>query len=164
VIVVSDSSPLHYLIQIGKADLLRELFGDVVIPRSVQEELSHPAAPAAVRQWLMRPPAWARVLSAAAVNMSLPLGQGEREAICLAQELHADLLLLDDKKARRIAQERGLAVAGTMALLRAAHDRGLVRLPETIRELRAYGFRVSEKLARQVCSDAQRDSGTTEAS
>ena len=57
-----------------------------------------------------------RCSTAAAVDESLPLGKGEREAICLAQELHADVLLLDDKKVRRIAQDRGLALAGTLAI------------------------------------------------
>jgi predicted nucleic acid-binding protein len=159
VIVVSDSSPLHYLILLGKANLLRDLFGEVVIPRSVREELGHPQAPSDVREWLRLPPAWASVLAAAAVDLSLPLGKGEREAICLAQELHADLLLADDKKARRIAQQRGLVVTGTLAVLRAAHDRGLVRLPEMIRQLRGCGFRMSEKLSRHVCSEAERRPG-----
>jgi len=109
VIVVSDSSPLHYLALLGKADLLRDLLGEVVI--------------------------------------------------CLAQELHADLLLADDKKARRIAQQRGLVVTGTLAVLRAAHDRGLVRLPEMIRQLRGCGFRMSENLSRHVCSEAERRPG-----
>ena len=152
-IVVSDSSPLHYLILIGKADLLHLLFGDVVIPFSVQQELECPGAPAAVREWLHRLPPWVRVCTATTVDLSLPLGKGEREAICLAHELSADVLLLDDKKARRIAQEHGLAVAGTLAVLCVAHDRGLVQLPEIIHELRGCGFRLSEKLARQVCSE-----------
>lgn len=107
----------------------------------------------AVREWLSRLPPWARICPAATIDPSLPLGKGEREAICLARELRADVLLLDDKKARRIAQEHGLGVAGTLAVLCVAHDRGLVQLREVIRELRDCGFRLSEKLARQVCPE-----------
>jgi predicted nucleic acid-binding protein len=155
---VSDSSPLHYLILVGKVDLLHVLFGNLVIPRSVREELECPAAPNEVRQWLGNLPPWADVRAAAAIDESLPIGKGEREAICLAEELHVDVLLLDDKKARRIAGDRGLPVVGTLAILRAAHDRGLVLLPEIIRHLRGCGFRMSEKLAEQVCSELPKPS------
>jgi predicted nucleic acid-binding protein len=78
------------------------------------------------------------------------LGEGEREAIALALELHADVLLLDDKKARRIAQEQGVSVAGTLGLLKVAHDRGLIEMPDAIHRLRCQGFRLSDQLARQI--------------
>jgi predicted nucleic acid-binding protein len=151
VIAVSDSSPLHYLILLGRADLLHVLLGDVVIPQSVRQELECAGAPASVREWFKSVPSWARVHAAKAVDWSLPLGKGEREAIGLAQELRADVLLLDDKKARRFAQQHGLAVAGTLAILRVAHGRGLVQLRNVISELRTCGFRISEKVAQQVC-------------
>jgi predicted nucleic acid-binding protein len=109
---VSDSSPLHYLILVGEVDLLHLLFGNIVIPLSVQQELECPAAPLAVREWFGKLPSWAGVRAAVAVDESLPLGKGEREAICLARELRADVLLLDDKKARRIAQDREVGPAG----------------------------------------------------
>jgi len=51
---VSDSSPLHYLILVGKVDLLHVLFDTVVIPNSVRQELECSAAPIEVRQWLDR--------------------------------------------------------------------------------------------------------------
>jgi predicted nucleic acid-binding protein len=153
VIAVSDSSPLHYLIRIGKADLLPRLFDGVVIPFSVRQELECLGAPVVVRQWIEKPPLWATVRNATTMDSSLPLGKGECESISLALELHSGVILLDDKKARRIAQEHGLAVAGTLALLRVAHDRGWAQLPETIRGLRECGFRMSEKLARQMSRD-----------
>jgi predicted nucleic acid-binding protein len=81
---VSDSSPLHYLILVGEVDLLHVLFGNIVIPRSVQQELTYPAAPVAVREWCGKLPPWAGVRAALTVDESLPLGKGEREAICLA--------------------------------------------------------------------------------
>lgn len=156
-IVVSDSSPLHYLIQINKVEILHTLFGEVIIPGSVREELDCPSAPREVREWLKSPPTWARFCTATAIDASLPLGKGEREAICLALELHADLLLVDDKKARRIAQEKGVLLTGTLGILRVAHDRGLIKLSEVICELLRGGFRLSEKLARQICSESMSD-------
>ena len=159
--IVVDSSPLHYLILIGKADLLHSLFGDVLIPRSVRQELECDGAPTAVREWLKKPPPWASVCAAGSVDSTLPLGKGECEAICLARELHADVLLLDDKKARRIAEKFGLSVAGTLAVLRVAHDRGLAQLPKSISHLRDCGFRMSDKLAREVCSEVEGQTNKT---
>jgi predicted nucleic acid-binding protein len=153
VIVVSDSGPLHYLIQINKVELLHTLFGEVLIPGAVHEELTCSSAPVAVQEWLKLPPQWVKFRTATSIVASLPLGKGEREAICLALELHADLLIVDDKKARRIAKEHGLVLTGTLGILRAGHDKGLVKLPETIRELLQSGFRLSEKLVKQICSD-----------
>ena len=152
-IVVSDSSPLHYLIQINKVEILHTLFGEVIIPASVREELECPSAPKEVRKWLKSPPTWAKFCNAAVINTSLTLGKGEREAICLVLELNADLLLVDDKKARRIAENHGLTETGIIGILRAAYDRGLVKLPEAIRELIQCGFRLSEKLAQHICSE-----------
>lgn len=149
-IVVADSGPLHYLILLGKADLLSAIFGEVVIPAAVRKELTHPRSPAAVRTWMESLPEWARCIGPTVIDSSLPLGTGEREAIALALELHADLLLVDDKKARRIAQEHGIPVAGTLGLLKIAHDRGSIAFPDAIHELLRHGFRLSNQLAREI--------------
>jgi predicted nucleic acid-binding protein len=141
---------------LGNADLLPVLFGEVVIPRSVLDELAHPHSPEEVRQWISAPPPWARVLAATNIDRALPLGAGEREAIALAAELKADLLLADDKKARRFAEERGIRVAGTLGLLRIAHDRGLVDLPTAIHRLLRAGFRASDKLVQELITDETR--------
>ena len=93
-----------------------------------------------------RAPTWASFVAATSVDSSLALGTGEREAIVLSLELHADLLLMDDKKARRIAKEHGIRVAGTLGMLKIAHDRGLIGLPEALGQLRRAGFRLSDKL------------------
>jgi predicted nucleic acid-binding protein len=153
VIVVADAGPLHYLILLGRTDLLETLFGEVIIPRAVGQELEHPNAPAEVRKWLGSPPSWARVVAAASTESSLPLGSGEREAIAVALELKADLLLMDDRKGRRIAREQGIPVAGTLGVLRAAYERGLIELSDAITRLVRHGFRLSDRLARQILRD-----------
>lgn len=71
----------------------------------------------------------------------------------MALELNAPLLLIDDKKARRIAQERGAAVAGTLGVLRLAHERGLVKMDEALPALIRLGFRSSPALMRQILAD-----------
>jgi predicted nucleic acid-binding protein len=62
-------------------------------------------------------PPWLTVLSASQLDTSLPLDAGECEAICLAQEIHAEGLIVDDAEARQIARERGLMVTGTIGVL-----------------------------------------------
>lgn len=57
-IVLSDTSPLNYLVLIGHVNVLPALFGEVILPVAVRDELLHPAAPEVVREWLSAPPRW----------------------------------------------------------------------------------------------------------
>lgn len=111
-IVISDSTPLHYLVLIEEADILHDLFGRVIIPQAVFDELQHERTPASVKEWVAAHPAWLEVKQAKVPRDPAlqPLGAGEREAHVLAQELRANLLLMDDKARRREASRRGLRV------------------------------------------------------
>jgi predicted nucleic acid-binding protein len=129
VIVVADSAPLHYLILLDLTDLLPKLYGDVLIPLAVANELTSAGAPAKVRWWLAAPPVWLRIepISPERVRIvSEALDPGEREAIALAQVVHADLLLIDDSEGRSEARRLGLRVTGTLGVLRVAAERKLI--------------------------------------
>jgi predicted nucleic acid-binding protein len=119
-LVVSDSSPLTALSQIGQLKLRHDLFGEVVIPEAVAREI----APS------VRVPAWVTTRPLAMhVDMGIlhaKLGPGESEAITLASQDGADWLLLDERPARLIAQARGLRVAGTLGLLVRAKEKGFL--------------------------------------
>jgi predicted nucleic acid-binding protein len=80
-IVIADTSPLNYLIRLGHSDLLREIYGRVLVPPAVLTEMKHPEAPAEVRAWACQPPAWLEVMQVQQVDASIPaeLGIGERE-------------------------------------------------------------------------------------
>ncbi len=79
------------------------------------------------------------------------LDPGESEAIILMEEQQADLLLLDDRRARAEAHRRGLRVTGTIGLLREAREQRLVTaVYPLVLELRSNGFRVSEALLEQI--------------
>jgi|SRR5271155_4810401 len=99
-IVVADASPLNYLIQIESETLLQKLFGRVLLPGAVMEELQHAAAPSAVASWVASLPSWIEIRTVAAQRDDALeiLDPGEREAILLAQETRADLLLIDEKQ------------------------------------------------------------------
>ena len=90
---------LGYLVVLGQVDLLPTLFGQVIIPLAVVGELQHSKAPAAVRAWIASPPPWLdmRPSSLLPDAVLLRLDPGEREALLLAQELRADLVLVDDQ-------------------------------------------------------------------
>lgn len=96
-IVVADTSPLNYLVLLGKVYLLNEIYAHVLIPPAVLSELCHSGAPKQVRNWAFDLPDWAQLSSEVAVDPTLPrtLGPGECEAISLAMSVSATFVLLD---------------------------------------------------------------------
>jgi predicted nucleic acid-binding protein len=127
-IVVADASPLNYLIQIECDTLIRDLYRNVLVPAAVIEELKHPSAPAAVAAWLLRLPSWIDVRTVRFRDDSalMVLDRGEREAIQLAQEQNANLLLIDERRGRSEARARGISTTGTLGILLAAGKRRLI--------------------------------------
>jgi predicted nucleic acid-binding protein len=99
VIVISDTTPVNHLVLAGYIDALPALFREVTIPTAVRAELLHFGTPEVVRRWIAQPPAWLAIKSPARIE-PIPLGAGEAEAISLAIEMNADLLLMDDRGAR----------------------------------------------------------------
>ncbi len=145
-IVVSDTSPLSYLVLIQHADVLPALFGRVLAPPAVIAELRHPGTPAAVRAWAETAPAWLEVRAPASLDPTLQLGPGEVEAISLAREVKADAVLIDERKALTAARKCGLFVTGTLGVLEIAAEKGLIALPAAFAALRQTSFRVSDGL------------------
>src|ERR1700679_1856560 len=104
-LVVANTSPLVYLILIEQIEILPKLFESVLIPDAVQGELGHSLAPEPVRAWAEALPTWAEVKSAPQIvdDAFRSLGGGERAAIALALSIHADLVLIDERKGTQIA-------------------------------------------------------------
>jgi predicted nucleic acid-binding protein len=147
-IAVADASPLCYLVLIGEIDLLPKLFLQVAVPQAVIGELLHQDAPEVVRNWASNLPEWiSPTATAEVVSGGLEkLQAGERAAIILAESIKADLILLDEKAARRVAAERGLRVSGILGVLGQAAIQGFVDLPSAIDRLRKTTFRCSPPL------------------
>jgi predicted nucleic acid-binding protein len=161
-LVVSDTSPINYLVLIQQEILLPALYERVVIPPGVYGELQRLQTPAEVRQWVVHPPAW---LTVQQPQQTLPAGQGpklgdgEREAIPLAQELHAAFLLMDDTDGRAEALRRAISITGTVGILETAAIRGLIDLPSVLAQLQATTFHGSPRLfADALARDAARKS------
>jgi len=160
VIAVADTSPICYLVLIGEIELLPELFTEVVIPPGVAAELSDARSPAAVKEWWRDPPSWIRVADPG--RESVPeavrrLHRGEREAIVLAQRLGADMVLLDEKAARRAAKTLSLPVMGLIGVLATASAQRRVDVVQAVERLRRTNFRVSPELLRDLLERAGRE-------
>jgi predicted nucleic acid-binding protein len=109
-VVISDTTPLNYLILIGEVRVLPLLFEKVFVPPAVIQEMKHPRAPGAVSLWASSLPAWAEIRAPRA-ELDQWIGKGENEAISLALELPGATLLADDMKAKTEAESRGLVTA-----------------------------------------------------
>ncbi len=128
--VVSDTSPLTNLAAIGKFHLLRDLYGHLYIPTAVWQELN-----ALGRAWPgceeVARADWITTMDVANTTVVAALCEhldpGEAEAIALALELQADLVLLDEREGRHTAQRLGLRVVGVVGVLLEAKARGLVK-------------------------------------
>jgi len=159
-IVVADTSPLNYLVTTGYDHLLPKLFGGILIPPAVFEELSDPNAPEPVRQWIGNLPEWIEIRPAIGVVLPIEkLGKGEAEGIALAEAIKADLILIDDAEAREEAERRNLTVTGTLGVLRLAALQGMIDISKAIASLLSTSFYVSPRLVDDLLMEMKRRTG-----
>lgn len=158
-IVVCNTSPIIALACAGQLELLHTVYSQIVVPHAVFEEITvagagEPGArEVAEALWIKCQP----VRNASLVTaLRLDLDAGEAEALALAVELSADLILLDERSGRRAAQRLGLAVVGTLGILIAAKDRGLLATVRPVLDaLRVdAGFWIGDELYDTVLSTA----------
>lgn len=143
--VISDLSSLIALSEIGKLNLLNKIFGEVIIPNAVEKEVYREKSP----------PKWIKIFSVtqrlASYILESSLGPGESEAICLFKEVNADILILDDLNARRVAEKLEINITGTLGILLLAKEKKLIKLIKPlIEELMKGSFRISDELYEDV--------------
>ena len=163
-IIVADTSPVNYLVLSGQIDLAHTLYGTLLIPPAVHRELLDARAPAAVREWLTTQPTWMEVRSPQDTSRFTELGPGEREAISLALETKADILLIDETAGRKIAVENDVPVKGTLGLLEEADARRVADFdfPQALAKLRATTIFLSEEIVQDALKRHQdRKAGQT---
>jgi predicted nucleic acid-binding protein len=163
VIVVCDASPIIGLSAVGKLPLLQQLYGKILIPESVAREImtGSPGQPGAddlqSSDWITIQTVGDSVLLRA---LDGELDRGEAEAIALAVELRAELLLVDERRARKVAARLGLAFVGVLGVLVEAKRKGfLVEVRPVLAGLtmRA-GFRIKSDLYSLVLRAANEES------
>lgn len=145
-IVVADTSPLNYLILIEQIDILPALFGQVVIPRAVCDELLNIGAPEAVRRWMDQPPGWLEVRTPSKFIEFAGLDRGENDAILIAEEIRAERLIIDDRPGHREARKRGIETIGTLGLLELASAASLLDFDLAIQRLQKTSFFIAPSL------------------
>lgn len=146
--VVSNSSPLIALEQIGHLDLLEQIFTTVLVPPAVAREATSVVLPVWIIETSLTQAIGPRILRAS-------LGPGESEAISLALEASAQWVILDDRPARRLATALNLPVIGTLGVLLASKRRGfLLAVRPCIDALVSHGFRIAPDLYERVLADA----------
>jgi predicted nucleic acid-binding protein len=134
-IVVSDNSPLQYLILIGCIDALPILYGRVLTTPQVIEELNQSQTPDVVRRWTQALPEWIKVESPSRIDFLDAVDVGEASAISLARERRADLVLIDERAGTETARRAGMMVVGTLGVLIDAGAEGLIEFEPSIERL-----------------------------
>ena len=140
-LVVSDTSPLNYLVLVEAVNVLPKLFLEVYAPPAVLAEMCHSKAPQIVRSWALNPPTWLQVREPKSRARAGNLDLGEAEAIALAEELNASALLMDERQATKVARKRGISVIGTVGVLARAIVRELIERDATVAKLQQTNFR-----------------------
>jgi len=166
-IIVSDTSPILSLTLIGQLELLREIYGSIVIPEAVRQELmvtNHSGTrEVAQADWIITRPTRAAPRSGASVDPDVvvklllrEVDRGEAEAIGLAVQLTADVLLIDERKARKLAQYLELNVVGLLDVLHEAKQRQLIPMIKPVLDdlLTHARFRLSRKLYQRALHTA----------
>ncbi len=164
--VVSNASPLIGLSLINKLYLLKELWGEIIIPNAVYEEvvIKGEGKPGALLVKNAVKEGWIKVIEIKEKNLSKflmsILDYGEAEAIILAQEIKADLIILDNREPRLFAHQIGLKVIGTVGVILKAYDRQIIKDSlEEIHKLRNYGFYIGDSLLDRIRSFLENKNG-----
>lgn len=149
-LVISNASPIIGLAQINQLHLLEQIFGSIAVPPAVVIEVSPTVT---LPDWI-----WEHTLSQSVNIRTLraSLGPGESEAISLALENETQRLILDDRPARRLAQALSLPIIGTLGVLLAAKQRGLLlSIRPSLDRLVQHDFHIAPTLYDQILRDAQ---------
>lgn len=157
--IVSNTSPITNLSALGELDLLQEIFGEISIPEAVfheivQEGEDNPGAEEIERA------SWIDTESVEDTNLVIALNNtvdiGEAEAIALAVENGADLLLLDDRIARRTADQYDLQFIGLLGVLLLAKRKNIIETvrPFLMRLREEAGFWISDTLVNRILQEA----------
>ncbi|MCD6472784.1 DUF3368 domain-containing protein [Candidatus Aerophobetes bacterium] len=158
--VVSDSTTLISLAKIDQFELLRDLFTEIIIPASVYEEVVNKGKGRQGQQqvknssWIRLKPVKNRL---AVQALKTVLGEGEAEAIVLAKEENADIIILDDGKARKEAKRMGLKIMGTVGILLESCKKGKLHFKLNLDRLLISGFRLRKSEYYKILEIAKKE-------
>ena len=151
--IISDASPLIVLLKTNKLSILKELFQKIIIPEAVHKEITAKEH----EKTIFNKIEWIETRKIRNTDLTTLLekliDRGEAEAIVLAKELKATLLI-DDAKARKHAKLLNINIIGTLGLLKIAKNRGLIpSVKKTIDNMLAEGYYIEDKLVQKILKD-----------
>lgn len=156
--VVCNSSTVIALARISRLDILEKVVKSLMIPPAVYDDIVTKGAgrPGAAEvkeaKWIEKRNVSEREL---VMKLNVTLGRGESEAIALAKEVKADLVILDDEKARKAAISEGLRITGLLAFLVQAKEKDIIkRVKPLMDNRRQKGFFISEDLYQDAIGKA----------
>lgn len=156
-LIVSNTSPILNLALIGKLELLEQQFGEIIIPQAVLDKFRlSEDLPGTGHISAALSEGWLSVQSLSdrhkANLLERELDKGESEAIALALELNAEVLLIDERDARRVCKSLSLTVTGVIGILTKAYKTGaLTDLQQPINDLKEKaGFYINDQLLTEI--------------
>jgi len=152
-LIISDTSALSALAETRLLETLPELVKSVTITEAVLCECRAEGAPPELGDWLATRPNWLIVVADPFPRLpeTSALGEGEASSITLAWQHRQDcLLILDEKRGRKIARALGLRMTGVLALIVSAAKTGLLDFEEAVARLRSADFRIAESLIEEA--------------
>lgn len=150
---VSNTSPLIYLHRLGRLGLLPRLFGKIIVPLQVEQELARGQELGRDVPDIRAQP-WAEIRRAAANHDYAELGPGESGALDLARALTSAIVILDDGAARAWATRLGIRCVGTVGILIEAKRRNLLeRIAPDLDRLAKLGFRLAPALRQRALAE-----------
>ena len=155
--IVVNSTPLIILGNIDGLKILKELYGEIIIPRAVFEEVTSKADNAKIN--LSQNLSWIKVLEVQDKSnrkmYQAKLHDGEVEVMMLANEISADLLIIDDNAAKKTAKFLGFTVTGTLGVILKAKSEGIIpQVKPIVDEMLRQGFYISPKIIETVLKTA----------
>jgi hypothetical protein len=151
--VVSNTTPIISLLKISKIEILKDLYSEVIIPQAVFDEIEEGKNKAYYED--LSKIEWIRIQEIAdrnSVKFFFDLDAGEAEAIVLANETEAGLLIIDEKLGRHYAKQAGLKITGTIGVLVKAKKAGCIKhVKPLLIELTKKDVWISDRLIAEVC-------------
>lgn len=150
--VILNNTPLVALWSLGRLDLLRDFYQEVLIPRAVEEEFL--ATETSARRKALEDAPWIKTVELSHPRRALAyagLDDGEAAVLALAEEMDARLVVLDERKARRYAERLGLPLTGTLGIFLEAKKAGLIgSVSDPVSKLLKAGLFLSPDLVRRT--------------
>ena len=143
--IICDSSVLIALDEVGSLHILKDLYKEILIPKAVKNEVfGRRDLPNFVKCIEIKEPIAFKVLES-------NLQAGESEAICLCEEIDANLLIIDDLEGRRVAERLGINITGTLGVLLLAKKEKIIdAIKPLLDDIISHDFRVADELYKEI--------------